>query len=227
MDSIIQQVITNGVSPDLIYFLLIMPLVVMVATLGRHVLGLKLLGIYVILSMTYILGFIVDNNTVLSVSMGTGILVFIYLFSYYIKKLTINLGLHYFSRISLVITMISILLVVCLIIVGMYPWIIGYVKLSTLNPFALIMAVFLGEHFSSNQTQKGIKTSRILFLNSLVLSLLVGALISIDDFGSFILKYPYLALVFMLFTFMAGKYKGMRVSELVRFGNISVEDSND
>ena len=136
-------------------------------------------------------------------------------------------GLHYFSRISLVITMISVLLLLVLIGIGTQQDLVKTLKLEQINSFAVITAVFLSEHFSSNQTQKGIKKSRGLFLNSLVLASLLAVLIGWSRFEGFMLQYPYMTLVFMLFTFLFGKYKGIRINEVLRFRDIKFESTND
>jgi hypothetical protein len=223
MQSVLQVVINNGVPADLIYFLLMVPFIVMVGTFVRHVLGMKVLGMSVIVSMAYIAAFLLREYSLLSVSIGTGVIVFIYLFSYYVKRLTIHLGLHYFSRISIVITMISLSLLAILVIAGRFPELVDSAKLYETSPFAVVIAVLLSEHFSSNQTQKGIKKSRQLFLNSLIVAFLVGLLVSWDPFQTFSFENWYLVFAWMIMTFLFGKYTGMRVNELFRFRDIKLD----
>lgn len=223
MHSILQTIISNGVPVDLVYFLLTVSFVVMVATFARHVLGMKVMEMHVILSVSYVLAFLLRDNSLFSISLGLGVILFIYFFSYYIKRLTLILGLHYFARISVVITMISILLLAALFVAGQYPNLIDLSKLNLINPLGIVLAVLLSEHFSSNQTQKGIKKSRFLFFNSLFLSLLVSLTISWYQFEWALLRYPYVIVLFMLLTFLFGRYKGMRVSEFARFRDIKLD----
>jgi len=227
MNAIIQPIVQNGIPTELIYFLLAIPFVVMIITFARHLLGMKLLGIYVLISMAYILGFSLREYSLLSAALGIGVLVFIYLLSYFIKRLTVELDLHYFSRVSLVLTIISILLVVALLVVGRFQNIVEILKLPEIKPFALVIGVFLSEHFSSNQTQKGIKKSRELFVYSLLLTFVIGSIISWHRFESLVMNYPYITLGFMLLTLIFGRYKGARLSEMVRFREIKSERFND
>lgn len=196
---------------------------VMVGTFARHVLGIKVLGMSVIVSIVYVAGFLLRRYSLLSVGLTAGIIIFIYLFSYYVKRLTIHLGLHYFARISIVITMISLVLLAILVIAGRYVNIVDAGKLSEISPLAVVIAVMLSEHFSSNQTQKGIKKSRQLFINSLILAIGLGFLLSWDPFESFVLNTWYLVFVYMILTFLFGKYTGMRLNEMFRFRDIKIE----
>ncbi len=221
MNSIIQPIISNGLPSDLIFFLLAVPFVVMVVTFSRHILGLKTLGIFEVVSMSFVIGFILRQYSFFSMLMGLLILIFVYSFTYFIKRLTIRLGLHYFARVSLVISLISISLLIILLLLSAYSNFLDELKLSQVSPFAIIIAVFMSEHFASNQTQKGIKTSRSLFASSLMLALLLGLIISWDVSERIMMNYPYFSILFMLGTLFFGLYKGMRLSELLRFKDLS------
>ena len=199
----------------------------MIGTFTRHVLGMKVLGMSVLVSMVYIVSFLLRQYSMLSVGIGAGVILFIYGFAYFIKRLTVTLGLHYFARISIVITMISILLLSALVIAGRYAHVVDSLKLNESAPFAIVIAVLLSEQFSSNQTQKGIKKSRQLFVTSLVLSVLLGFLVSWDMFERVVFDYWYLVFVCMVLTFLFGKYKGMRLTEILRFRDIKLDSYRD
>lgn len=226
MNYFVQQLVANGIHPDVIYFLLVVSFVVMIATIVRHIFGIKILGMYAFVSMTFVIAFLLRAYSSLSIALSVGILIFIYFFSYFVKRLTIKLNLHYFSRISVVITMISFFLLILLFLAGQNNDLVNNLKLNEITPFAIVIAVMLSEHYSSHQTQKGYKTSRKMFLNTLTLSILTGTLISWDTFELYSLRYPYTVLAFMLVSLLAGRYKGLRVSEILRFSKIQ-DNSRD
>lgn len=217
----------NGISSDVIYFLLLVPFVVMVATVARHVVGLKIFSMFVFVAMTFTVGFLLRRYSFLSLIVSGCILIFIYLFSYFIKRFTNSLALHYYARISLVVSLISILLLILLTVVGRYENMVQGLNLDKVTPIALVIAVLLSEYFSSNQTQKGFKASRMLFAYSILLAMVVGILVSWNEFENFMFKYPYVVLSFMMVTFLVGKYKGLRVTEVRRFGDVEVEQGGD
>lgn len=227
VNNIFGPVIANGVPADVLYLLLLIPFIVMIASIARHVIGLKIFSMFVFVSMTLVIGFLLREYTMLSLLVSVGVLIFIYFFSYFIKRFTTSLALHYFSRISVVVTMISILLLGILIIVGRYANIVELLQLDKVSPFALVIAVLLSEYFSSNQTQKGLRASRLLFFYSLLLSIGVGVLLSWNQFEQFMFTYPYVIFGCMIITFLVGKYKGLRFTEFRRFKDIDVEERSD
>jgi hypothetical protein len=223
MDNIFEPIFTNGIPVDLVYFLLIVPFIVMVGTFARHVLGLKIFTMFVFVSMTMIIGLLIRENSWLSMSVGIGLLVFIYFFSYFVKKLTNTFSLHYYARISLVVSMISILLLSIVALAGRNQMIVESIQLDKVFSYAIILGVLLSEFYSSNQTQKGFRASRVMFLWSICFAFIIGSLISWNRFEGFMLKYPFIVIIFMLLTYLFGNYKGLRFSEIRRFKDVEID----
>ncbi|MFW5720439.1 MAG: 7TM domain-containing protein [Candidatus Dojkabacteria bacterium] len=223
MDNILIPVLALGIPSDFVYFMLIIPFVVMLATIARHMLGVKVLGMYTYVSMTFVIAFFLRKHSFLSVSISIGLLFFVYFFSYFIKSLTVKMRLHYFARISVVISLISILLLTLIIVLAQFPEVIDKLELSKASPFAVLIIVLLSEHFSSHQTQKGFRNSRRTFVFTIFLALITGLLLSWERFEYFAMDYPYIVFVFIFIIFIAGKYKGLRLNELIRFRSISTQ----
>jgi len=211
----------DGLNTLLVYFLLVTPIIVASGGVARHLIGLKMMSLTVFLIITYVLAFLFQDNTLLSVGFGLVLLIFIYFFSYLVKKLTVDAGLHYFSRIALIISLVSIFSLILIITFSKLININDYLEYLAVNPFAVLLAVVLSEYFSANQIQKGYKTSRILFWNTLTLSTIVAFVVSLHLVQSFILDYPYLVLAFVLISYLVGRYQGVRLTEVLRFNNIT------
>lgn len=216
----------SGLSPQIIYFLLVAPIIVAVGTFGRHLIGLKLMSINVLLSLVYVLAFIVPDNTMASIILGLVLSVFIYFCSYYVKKLSINAGMHYFARISFVIAVIALISLGVLAVSVYFLNLQSHMDFAKVNPFAVVLLVALSEFFSSNQIQKGIKISRMLFINTLALGVGTAFLVSLYSFQRFLLDYPVIILFVIISLFFIGKYSGMRLNEVLRFSSISTNNNS-
>lgn len=217
-----------GMNLTLIYFLLLIPFIALFGTISRHWLGIKTMSLGVLVAMTYVFAFVVNDRSLYSLAMAFILIIFIYFSSYFVKRFTINAGMHYYARIAFVISTISIL--VLLIFLGLFQ--IEYIHSNysylSINSFAVILAVALAEQFSSHQIQKGFRTSRQMFLTTLILAALLGFIASINSVQVFVFEYPYLIFVVLIITYLIGKYQGMRLNEIFRFNSVSnSEDKND
>lgn len=211
----------DGMNRMLVYFLLLVPFIALIGTVARHLIGIKTLNLGVFLSMVYVLAFLVQEHSLYSVALGLVLILFIYFFSYLVKSFTIDAGMHYYARISFVLTSISIVVVLAFLGAYQIDFIRQNADYSLLNPFAVVLVVALGEQFSSHQIQKGFKTSRGMFINTLFLAGIVGFLASLKWTENFILSYPYLVFIILLLSYYIGKYQGMRLNELFRFQSVA------
>lgn len=218
---------TNGLDALLVYFLLITPIIVAFGSVARHLIGLKMMSLTVFLIITYVLAFLIYNNTLLSLGVGLVLVIFIYFFSYAIKKFMADALLHYFSRIAIVISLVSIAILVLISIIFKIFNLNFYSDYYTVNPFSAFLAIVLSEYFSANQIQKGYKTSRLLFWNTLIFSAIIAFFVSLHVVQSFILKYPFVVLGFVLISYFVGRYQGIRLAEVLRFKSIAKQKSRN
>lgn len=216
-----------GMNLSLIYFLLVIPFISLIGTMSRHWLGFKSMSLGVLLAMSFVFAFIVEMNSLYSFAVAFVLIIFIYYCSYFVKKFTLSMGMHYYARIAFVISTISI--IVLLIFLGLYQ--IEFIRMNynylAINSFAVILAVALAEQFASHQTQKGLKTSRGMFFTTLLMAGLIGFLISLEVVKNVIFDYPYLIFLALLINFLMGKYQGMRLNEVVRFQHVANSDSSE
>lgn len=207
----------------IIYFLLGIPLILLAGTMARHMLGIKMMSLSILVMIVYILAFVIEGNTPASIIFGSILLLFTYFFAYFIKKLTANTGLHHFARIAFVMSLVSIFTLLLIVIIGKYSGFDLKPYLSAMNPFALILGIVLAEQFSSSQIQKGLKTSRTLFINTLILSIFLALFVSTAAFQAFVFEFPYITLIALVLSFALGKYQAMRLNERMRFKSIAAE----
>lgn len=198
-----------------------------VGTTVRHFLGIKVMSLYVYILMSFVVAFSVSNNSVVSLIIGSISIIITYILSYYVKRLANDAGLHYFARVSVVLGLVSLLIFSVIFTLDIF--LDGDIKnvIEMFNALILIMIVVLCEYFASNQTQKGIKKSRVLFINTLIISILTGSLISWTGFEKFLLNNAYISFIALVMIFIVGRYTGFRINELFRFNDISSESKND
>lgn len=217
----------EGMNRMLIYFLLLIPFIALIGTISRHFVGIKTLSLGVFLSIVYIVAFLVKDNSLYSVAAGLILILFIYFFSYIVKKFTIETGMHYYARISFVLTIVSITVLLVFLAIYQIDYVRQNINYNLINPFAVVLAVALAEQFSSHQIQKGIKTSRTMFINTLMLACITGFIASLNWTESFILSFPYLIFVALVLSYYIGKYQGMRLIELIRFQTVAKSDISE
>lgn len=226
-ESFFYSAVEMGLSPQIIYLLLIIPLIVMVATITRHILGFKVISVFSFVAMTAFLAFFIEGDPYVSILIGGLLLNFIYFFSYFIKKISLITELHYFARISLLYSLISIVFLLILAGLTHSPRAFQNLNLSQIATFLVLTGVILSEVFSSNQTQKGFRRSRISFFFTLIISMLLSLLITWDIFAEFIFHQFYVSFIFVILTFLAGRYKGLRFTEFIRFKSIKTDSLED
>jgi hypothetical protein len=214
----------DGMNGEIVYYLLLIPFIALIATLLRHIAGIKTLSFGVFMALIFVMGFLVKNHSLYSAIGGFLLIFFIYFISYYVKKFSVNAGMHYFARISFVLTVVSIVVLLSLIIVYQLDFIKNEYNFALLNPFAIILAVALGEQFSSHQIQKGIKASRKMFFSTLFWSFLLSLVASYSVVEAFVLDYPYIIFIALIINFIAGRYQGIRLTELIRFQSVAKSD---
>lgn len=217
----------EGVNNLLIYSLLVIPIIVAFGTIARHFIGMKMMSLTVLLITSYVFAFLFADNTFLSIGIGLLLVIFIYFFSYLVKNFIVNGGLHYFSRISLIISFVSLLSLFIILVAAKFLNFGEYSSYLSMNPFCVVLAVVLSEYFSASQIQKGFKTSRMLFWNTLFLSIFIAGLISWRGFQVFVFKYPFIILFFVLISYLIGRYQGVRLTEVLRFNSVANENSKD
>lgn len=214
------NVINGVVNAELfVYTLLIVPIVVSIGLIWRYFIGIKTMSINVFLVLTYAFAFLIPDSTVMSIILGVLISIYTFFIAYYLKKLTLNLQLHYWARISVVILLVSAT-IFSLFFATYYLFLQNLVGSIRIQPLGIILLLSLTEIFASQQIQKGIKTARSLFINTLLVSISGAFLISLDGVQKFVLSNPIISIVFIILSLLIGRYSGMRLTEYLRFWSV-------
>ncbi len=211
---------------QVLLILLMFPIVATIVGIARHIIGLKTLGIYAPVVLTfslYAMGITFSpDGTANGVDFLTGLkfgLVFtsvVILTTLITSNVLKPARMHYFPKIAIVISMVALSLFIAILL----GEILGRQGFASTNVFAIILIASIAEQFSSILFKKQFKDSLFLLLETMILAVICFALISLPEFQEIILTYPYLVLLTLLINYFVGKYKGLRVREYVRFREI-------
>lgn len=216
-------IVQSGIEKNILIMVLMLPVVATLIGFLRHILGFKTLGIYLSLILTFILvqiGFENNNGNVLNaLKYGIPLIVTVFISSllwYFPFK---KWALHYYPKLSIVITGVTIVILMLIILSGLAH--LGtFIKL---NAFILIMIVGITEKYFIMLARKNISTILFISIESLIVAILCYFLVSWGAFQELLFNYPYLILLLFPINYFIGKFTGLRLSEYLRFWNILID----
>ena len=211
----------NGFQAENLYFLLIIPFIVLFLSFWKIILGFSVINTFVpilIILTCFITGpFFPLIILLFSLLLG------------YLAKLSINdLRLHYAVKLSIILTVLSIGLLL----------ILPYVEKTTsyqpgnehlIISYAILIISLINEHYfafkvGKTNTVNIIKNALLTFLFSFICFFLLGGQI---QYGTILIQFPYLRdaivsypdLIFLdlFLLILIGSYTGLRLTEMIRF----------
>lgn len=204
------------VSSELLYLILLLPVIATLVAFLRQVIGLKLFGVYAPIVATY--GF-------LEAGIGNGLIIctIIFLSAIILRKVTKSLKLHYLPRTSLLITFICIILLVLIPALTYLP----FVNLVTIPPLSIILFLSLSDIYLTSEVKDGYKEAGRLYIETVIGAALLSLLISWSAFKSLLLAYPEIIIIFLILNIVIGRWTGLRVIEIYRFRSVIKEKAKE
>ncbi len=219
--------IQSGIEKSVIVILLMLPVVTTLIGIARHILGLRSLGIYLSLVITFIF-FIIGSNKdayysdpLVGLLYGVPLVILIFLSTlmcYFIFK---KLSIHYYPKLALVIFGVTGTLLLSIVILGL----LNFQKVILIDAFTLVLIVAISEKYFNTLARKDFKTTLFISLESIVLSGLCYILISWHAFQDTIVAYPIILFALIPINIIVGKFTGLRFSEYLRFRGIITESN--
>jgi len=206
MTNLIPHLISQGIPQQVILYVLIVPLLASLISFLRQFVGMKSLGVYHPLLLTF---------AFVGLGIGKGLTVFLVvvvlanIISYLVKKFS----LLYLPRTTIVLTTttVSVLALVLLVLLSGYQ-----INLQEYFPLVIILA--LSDRLVSSQIKRNLKRSLFLIAGTLVASVIGYYLVNFKNLQYLILAYPFIYLFFILvINIFLGRYRGLRLNELWRF----------
>ncbi len=205
----VQKAIENGVSQEMIVLVLMFPIIATIIAFLRHVVGLKTLGIYIpsILAISFL---------ATGISIGLIFFVSILVLGTLVRFVLIKLRLSYLPRIALILTFVS-LLTFALIVLGSYA---DIPRLTEMAIFPMLVMIILVERFINVQIERGFGTATLLTFETLAISIFCYFLLVSQGVQNFVLHYPGIILLVILFNLIIGRWTGLRLTEYFRFKQV-------
>lgn len=215
ISQIILGLTEKGITIETVYPLILIPVIAMLIALLRIVIGLNFTSVYAP-ALLIVTSFYLNFELTVSIFLISVIL------SFLLKSIINRFHIHQAVKISLISSLISIILLICLDLTpaGLFPLQTGS---SILLPVILI--ALIGEKF---YTFKLTKTNAASEISQIIKTVIFSAASFILLGGNFlnwhftnikdaILMFPEVIIICTLITFFIGKYTGLRLSEIIRF----------
>lgn len=209
--------------------LIMLPVVATIVGFSRYIIGVRSLGVYAPVVLTYAfyaLGLSEPNGSYSDIWVGlrlgtifTVITVIVALLGSAALKYA---RLHYFPKVSAILSLVAITLTIAMIFVEYFE-ISGFSSVGTL---ALVLIASVSEQFASIAFKKKRKTALLLTFETYITSVFCYALIAWPTFQRIILTYPYLIVLTFVLNYIIGKYKGLRLREYIRFADVLNKDQD-
>lgn len=204
--------ISQGVPAGNLYLILVLPLIALLVSFSRYFVGLKTFGMYEPIVLAYALH-LISPNFLTGLKFGIPLIFLAWLVSELTKKALGKARLHYMAKVSIKVSIASVLYIVALLIAALLSK-NGY---FTVNPFAVVAIIALIEAVSLFQIKSGNIKTNLISIETMFMAILSYFLISNKFLENLFISFPYIVLVPLIANTFVGKWSGLRLSEYVRF----------
>lgn len=204
--------------PEIMIFLVTLPLVITIIGFAKYIMGFKSFGVYVPVIITYMFYQFsrIDGLTVSftqGLKYGLFIIAIVFVSSYLSYKIIQPLALHYYSKLAIVTTTVTISLLLVIFILDL----INREGILRVDIFSLILIASISERFTNMLASKQTKMALFLSLQTIALGVLCFFVISSTKLQVTFLQYPWLILLSFPVNYIIGRFTGLRITEFFRF----------
>lgn len=210
---------SNGVEEMKVFMLLALPFVALLVSFIRQFIGIKAFSIYEPLVLAYSLFYLAPDFAT-GLKYGLPIVALAWFVSELSRRLLDQTRLHYISKVSIKISLASIAMLGALSFAAYY----GKAGFYSINMLAVVIILTMIESVNLFRVKKGDTATNIISLETLVITFLCYALLSFKGFENLLLNHSYLVLLAVAGEIMVGRWKGLRLSEYIRFRDVFKND---
>jgi hypothetical protein len=213
MSDLTSWLLNRGVTEDILLVLTFVPVLVTITSFSRYITGVKSFGLYtsIILSFAYYyMGFV----------QGFSIVLLVVFTSWIVRNMLRSFSLHYLSRLSIVYTVISIVVLAFIIGTSYIPSDNRYLDFTAISFLPLIMIISVADRFMASYIKKDLMTAARLTGETLVISFFGWVLLRWDVTHSFFLNNLWIIPVLILVNILIGQFSGLRGTEFLRFAQV-------
>ncbi|MBI3336907.1 hypothetical protein HYZ98_05095 [Candidatus Peregrinibacteria bacterium] len=208
LTSLVNVMLTHGVSSQTIIFLLMLPVIAMILTFLKQVIGITTFGLYTpsIVALSFL---------ALGPLIGMVFLLLIIVTGYATRSFMRRWRLLYIPKVAIILSVVSVTLLLLLALGA----VLG-VTLPRDAIFILLIMSTLAESFLNLKTEEGWWSAVVGIGETILAALLCVWIVQWSAFQSLILGYPELILLTFVVNIFLGQWTGLRLVEYFRFREV-------
>ncbi len=208
----VTELVSQGVSSNIIYIILIVPFLTFIAAFAKQVIGVSTFGIYtpVIIAVSFF---------ILGIGLGTVTFFFAVVTGYLVKFILNKFEFLYLPKVALNLSFISMSFLIVIWLALAY----GTSVPLSMAIFPMLVMSTVSEKFMAAQSEEGIRGALFGVMGTLLIVAASYYFIAWHSVNSLILSWPELVIIPILGTLVLGKFTGLRLSEYVRFRSLLTE----
>jgi hypothetical protein len=208
LSTLVNFMVTKGVSSEMIILLLMLPVILMIVTFLKQVVGVTTFGLYTPAVITL-------SMIALGWKIGLVLLAIILFAGYAMRALMRRYRLLYIPKIAIILTVTSLVLLLVLAVAAAFG-----ITLAPDTVFILLIMTTLSEEFMSVKAEMGLRSALFAVGETVMVSLICFSIVQWNVFESLILAYPEIIILTLAVDIFLGRWTGLRVSEVIRFREI-------
>ncbi len=208
-----------GIDESMVFLLLAIPYISFIIGFFRQFLGIKTFGMYEPLVIAFAL-YAISPSFVTGLKYGIPILIVAWIASEVMRRLLNKRRLHFISKVSFKLSIASLLMLGLLALAAF----LNKAGFFGINPLAIVIILTLVESISLFQVKRGDPYTNLVTIETLIVSLISYFVLTSSTIRDFVLQNYYFVIVPIVANFIVGRWRGLRLSEFIRFRNILKND---
>jgi hypothetical protein len=215
-----------GIYNYTLLLILMLPIISTLISISRHLIGMQTLSLYAPIVLSYAFIVMSIDSTAQKVDSFNGLF---YGAVFYIVVVTIaallyrllrQFRINYYSKMSLIFSGIagSVLIVYTL------GSAMGNDALLNINIFSIVMIAAIAERIVASYARTDFYSVSYLAGETLAIAIVSLAIFSIPFIQELLLNNPWILALIVLVNLLVGNYKGLRLTEFIRFRSILDKD---
>lgn len=208
LSALVNAMLTRGVPSQTVILLLALPVIAMILTFLKQVVGITTFGLYTpsIIALSFL---------ALGWPLGVFFLIFILITGYATRAIMRGFRLLYIPKVAVILTVVSITLLILMGVCAFFG-----ITFSRETIFILLIMSTLAESFLNLKTEQGWHTAILGIGETILASLLCVFIVQWSAFQSVMLAYPELILFTIVINVLLGRWTGLRLLEYLRFREV-------
>lgn len=214
---IINLGLKNGISGDIIIFLLTIPIITLIIVFLKQIIGLYTGGLYIptVLALSFI---------ILGLKLGVILFCIIIFTGIFIKFIIQKIHILYIPKLAVIYSIFS-LSILFFLILGLYLNQFFNIDLNLpskaiLSVFPMIVITNIGEKFVKKYLDNGFKYAFKIIIFTLFSAIIAYFIANFSFVKTLIFAYPEIIILIIILELIIGRWTGLKIVEYIRFKDI-------